>query len=81
MIRAIRYTGFCLVIVGVLLLVSWAFEPLRNVWPIVLSLPLPVRIGAAIAVLGLTILFGSLLAERFNDRESDTALRDDDYGP
>lgn len=78
MIRAIRYTGFALIVMGVVVLISWAFEPLRNLWPVLLSLPLPVRLGAGIAVLGLAILFGSLIAERFGERKTDSALRDDD---
>ena len=78
MIQAIRYTGFALIFAGALVLLSWAFEPLRRLWPVLLALPLPVRLGLAIAGIGLAILFGSLLAERFNDRKADSALRDDD---
>lgn len=78
MIQAIRYSGIALVILGTIVLISWSFEPLRALWPVVLALPMPVRLGLLIACVGLAILFGSLIAERLHDRKADRSLRDDD---
>ena len=78
MIQAVRYTGIALMMLGIVILISWAFEPIRALWPVVLALPLPVRLGLIVAGLGLAILFGSLIAERLHDRNLDRSLRDDD---
>jgi hypothetical protein len=75
--QLIRNVGFGLIIVGVLLLLAWAIEPVRMVWPWIRGLPLPLQIGIGAAVLGVTVLLVSMISERIRDREKDRELLDD----
>ena len=77
MIRLVRITGFLFIGVGALLILTWLIEPLQELWIYVLELPLPIRIGLAMAGIGLLILLGSLLWERYEDREHDRSLLDE----
>ena len=78
MIRLVRITGFLLIGLGALVILTWLIEPLREVWPALLELPFPVRVGLSMAAVGLLILMGSLIWERYEDRENDRSLREDD---
>lgn len=78
MIRLARITGFLLIIAGALVFLTYFIEPLREVWPWLLELPLPIRIGLVLASIGLLILLGSLIWERWDERELDRSLREDD---
>ena len=77
MTRVLRITGFLLIGAGALVLLFWAIRPLRSIWPMIMALPLPVRIGIGAAALGLVVLMGSLIAERIGEREADRKLLDD----
>ena len=77
MIRVIRISGFLLIVAGIIVLLTWVIEPLRALWPWLLRLPLPVKVGMVGVVLGLVVLFASLIAERFEDREKDRSLLDE----
>lgn len=77
MIRLVRITGFLFIGIGALLVLTWLIEPLRELWPLFHELPLVVRIGLAMAAVGFTILLGSLLWERYEDRENDRTLLDE----
>ena len=77
MIRVIRIAGFLLMAAGVVVLLTWVIEPLRALWPWLMRLPLPVKIGMAGVVIGLIFLFASLLAERYEDRQADQSLLDE----
>ena len=77
MIRLLRTVGFGLIVLGIVLVLAWAFEPLRMLWPWVRALPLPIRVGVGAAVLGLAVLLGSLISERIGDREADKQLLDE----
>ena len=77
MTRVLRITGFLLIGAGALVLLFWAIRPLRSIWPMIIALPLPVRIGIGAAALGLVVLMGSLIAERIGEREADRKLLDD----
>ena len=77
MIRLVRIVGWLLIVTGAIVLASYLIEPLREVWPWLLELPLPVRIGLVMAGVGLLLLMGSLLWERYEDREHDRSLLDD----
>lgn len=77
MIGVLRVVGFLLIGAGAIVLITWAFEPLRAIWPWFLSLPMPVQIGLAIAALGFLVLMGTVLYERFQDRGQDASLRDE----
>ena len=77
MIRLVRITGFLFIGVGVLLILSYLVEPLRELWVLAYELPLVVRIGLVMAAAGLLILLGSLLWERYEDRENDRSLLDE----
>ncbi|MEM9382471.1 MAG: hypothetical protein AAGB93_21135 [Planctomycetota bacterium] len=77
MIRLVRITGFLFIGVGALLILTWLIEPLQELWVVVLELPLPIRIGLAMAGIGLLILLGSLIWERYEDRENDRSLLDE----
>jgi hypothetical protein len=50
---------------------------LRILWPWMLGLPLSIRIAASASAIGLTVLLGSLIAERIRDRDADRELRDE----
>ncbi len=78
MIRFTRIVGFLLIVTGILFLCTWLIKPLRAVWPWLQMLPLPVKIGLIAATAGLLLLFGSLIWERFENRQSDRQLLDDD---
>jgi type VI protein secretion system component VasK len=76
--RLIRTLGFMLIAVGAIVIAVWFIEPLREVWPWYLELPLPIRIGLVIAGIGLLLLVGTVIWERIKDREGDRKLLDDD---
>ena len=78
MIRLVRVTGFLLIIAGAVVILTWLIEPLRAVWPWLRRLPLPIQIGFSLAAIGLAILLGSLLWERWGERGLDRSLRDDE---
>ncbi len=61
MIRLLRIVGFLLIIAGLLLAASWFIEPLRELWPLLLDLPLPIRIGMIVAGIGLLVVFATVV--------------------
>lgn len=73
----LRNVGFGLMVVGALLVLIWAIEPLRMVWPWLLQLPILIRIGVVAGTLGLAILMGTLISERIRNRNADRELRDE----
>lgn len=77
MIRLIRVIGTLLIIAGALVLASYLIEPLRELWPWFLELPLPVRIGLGAAAVGFIILLGTVIWERYEDVEKERDLQDD----
>lgn len=77
MIRVVRITGFLMVAAGALVILAWLYEPLRELWPLLRSLPWPVQLGLAMAGLGLLIVLASLLWERMENRASDRELLDE----
>ena len=77
MTRLIRVFGFLLIGVGTLVLASYLIEPLHALWPWLLQLPLPIRIGLVVAALGFLLLLGSILWERLEDRKQDHDLLED----
>jgi len=78
MIRLTRIAGFMFIAAGVVVILTWLIEPLREIWPAIRSLPLPIQIGLTLAGAGLLIILGSLIWERFEERERDRSLREDD---
>jgi drug/metabolite transporter superfamily protein YnfA len=78
MIRLVRITGFLLIAAGTIVVLTWFIEPLRQIWPWLLELPLPIRIGVVMAAFGILLLVGSLLWERWEDRENDRSLLKDE---
>ena len=76
--RLVRITGFLLIAAGAVVALTWFIEPLREIWPWLRQLPLPIQIGFALAGAGLILLVGSLLWERWEDREHDKSLLEDD---
>lgn len=73
----LRNLGFGLMVGGVLLILIWAIEPLRAIWPWLLQLPLLIRVGVVAGTLGLVVLLSTLISERIRDREADQQLRDE----
>ncbi len=63
---------------GAVVVALWAIKPLRVVWPWLMKLPMPIRIGVAVAAAGLLLLVATLLWERLEEREHDRGLRDQD---
>ncbi|QKK01956.1 MAG: hypothetical protein HND55_04350 [Pseudomonadota bacterium] len=71
MISLLRWVGTLLIVAGLLLAGSWFIEPLRNLWPLILDLPLPIRIGLVIAGLGLLVVMATIIQDlRASDPES-----------
>jgi hypothetical protein len=79
MTRVLRIAGFLMMLVGILLAGSWFIDPLRELWPMLLELPLPIRIGLGIAGLGLLIVFATVVHDRLtaDPRSLDERLGDD----
>lgn len=77
MIRLVRITGFLLMIAGAIVVMTWLVEPLRAVWPWLLQLPWPLKLGFALAAAGLTVLIASLIWERWQLRDEDRSLLDE----
>ena len=72
-----RRLGFGLMVLGVVLVLVWAIRPLGFIWPWVRGLPLLIRVGVIAAVVGISVLLGSLIHERIQEREHDKSLRED----
>ena len=71
MIKLLRIVGFLLIAAGLALAASWFIEPLRQVWPLLLDLPLPIRIGLVVAGIGLLVVFATVVHDRLSaDRRS-----------
>jgi hypothetical protein len=79
MTRVLRITGFLMMLAGGLLAASWFIDPLRELWPALLALPLPIRIGLGIAGLGLLIVFATVVHDRLtaDPRSLDERFGDD----
>lgn len=77
MIQLLRIVGFLLILAGGLILVTWLIEPLRALWPLLLSLPTPVLIGIVVGIAGILLILASLIWERASERQSETQLRED----
>ena len=77
MIRLLRVVGFLMIGIGALLLLAWAIEPLRAVWPWFRALPAPIQIGLGAAAAGLLLLLATVIWERLEDREGDRDLVDE----
>lgn len=73
----LRISGWLLVAAGAIIVLTWFIEPLREIWPYLLQLPLPIRIGLSVAGLGLTVIMATLIWERWNEREEDESLLED----
>ena len=73
MIRFLRFLGGILIGLGAIVTLSWFVEPMRELWPHLidafLALPTAVQIGGVIAAIGFTILFSSIVWERWEDRK------------
>ncbi len=77
MIQLLRITGFLLVIFGALVILTWLVEPLRALWPLLLSLPIAIQIGLLAGTVGFLLLMASLIYERWRERAADQELRDE----
>jgi hypothetical protein len=77
MVRLIRIVGVLMIVAGALVLLTWIIKPLRFIWPWLRMLPWPIQLGIGVAAAGFTLLFGTLLWERFEEREQDRGLRDE----
>lgn len=75
--RFLRAFGFGLILLGIVLILVWVIGPLRAVWPWLMTLSLPFRIGVVISALGLAVLVGSLVSERIGEREAERHLLDE----
>lgn len=64
MISVLRIVGFLMICVGLLLAASWFIEPLRQFWPMLLALPMPVKIGLVVSAIGLLVVFGTVVHDR-----------------
>ena len=78
MIRLTRIFGIGLMAFGAILLLTWMIEPLRFLWPWFLALPVSIRLGLGAAAGVLSLLMGSLVWERLEDRQHERTLISDD---
>ncbi len=70
MTRVLRITGFLMIIAGGLLAASWFIDPLRRMWPLLLTLPLPIRIGLVVAAIGLLVVLATVIHDRLTSDDS-----------
>lgn len=77
MIRLLRTVGFMLIGAGLLLAGSWFIEPLREIWPLLLDLPLPIRIGLFVAGVGLLVVMATVVHDK---RSADTRSLEENLG-
>ena len=75
--RAVRITGFAMIVAGIVFILAWFIKPLRFLWPWFRALPLLLQVGLGLAALGLLILMISLIWERISERHQDRDLLDD----
>jgi uncharacterized membrane protein len=62
----LRVVGFVMIVAGLLLAASWFIEPLRQFWPLLLELPLPIRVGLMISGVGLLVVFSTVVYDRLH---------------
>lgn len=77
MIRLIRIIGFMFIVAGAISVATWVIKPLRFLWPWLRQLPLAIQVGLAAAVLGLLLLVGSMIWERWEDHRKEKELIDE----
>ena len=81
MIRLLRILGITLIVLGILVILTWLIEPLRDILPMTYdwfrSLPPAMQIGLGIAAVGFLLLFSSVVWERLEDRKNEADLLDD----
>lgn len=77
MTSLLRNAGVGLILLGVVLVIIWVVEPLRAIWPWLMTLSPVVRVGVMVSALGLAIIMASLITERIREREADKKLLDD----
>ena len=77
MTRLVRIVGFLLILAGAVVLLTYLIDPLREIWPWLRKLPVPIQIGFGLAAVGFLLLVGSLIWERWEERDADRELRDD----
>ena len=77
MIRLIRILGFLMIVAGAIILLTWLIKPLRIIWPWLMALPLALKIGIGVASVGFLLLMGTLIWERWAEREDDRSLLDE----
>ncbi|MEN1728642.1 MAG: hypothetical protein AAGJ52_09385 [Pseudomonadota bacterium] len=71
MTSLLRWVGTLLIVAGTLLAASWFIEPLRELWPLIFDLPMPIRIGLVIAGVGLLVVMATVIQDlRSSDPES-----------
>ena len=81
MIRLLRIIGVSLVAIGLLVILTWLIEPLRNIVPFLYdgfrTLPIAMQIGLSVAAIGFLLLFSSIVWERMEDSKHEENLLDD----
>ena len=77
-IRLLRVLGFLLIAAGACVLLTWLIRPLRALWPWLMQLPAPIRIGLGAAAAGFVLLLATLIWERVQELEKNRGLRDDE---
>jgi len=71
MTKLLRIVGFLLVAFGLLLAGSWFIEPIRQLWPLLIDLPLPIQIGLVVALVGLIVVMATVVHDTLNaDKDS-----------
>lgn len=73
MTRVLRITGFLMILAGGLLAASWFIDPLRQMWPLLLTLPVPIRIGLVLAAIGLLVVLATVIHDRLTSDNSTLA--------
>ena len=81
MIRLLRILGITLIALGMLVILTWLIEPLRQIVPLTLewfrALPLAMQIGLLVAGIGFLLVFSSVVWERIEDKKKEQNLLDE----
>jgi len=80
MTEVLRIVGFLLMAVGGVLIASWFIDPIRELWPLLLALAWPIRLGLAVAAIGLLVIVATIVHDRLHadDRSLQEQLGEDE---
>jgi polyferredoxin len=78
MTKKLRLLGVTFIAVGIILFFAYLIPSFRALWPLFRTLPVPLQVGTGVLFSGGVLVIISLVIERFEHRDYDRHLRDDD---